>query len=153
VSADVTWPQVLAFRGARQHLSTPGSALLDVAARILGAHAQVAASAELTLWARLDGLAPGTVDAALWEERTLVKTCGRNLPCWGSRRPCSGCASRGSAGHPVKHLGRMPSSARLSHALHRHAPSPTSPELTIVESTPQSVPRRRWTLRLWRGRA
>lgn len=72
----VTWPQVLAFRGTRQHLAAlaPAAALLDVASRIIGAHAQVAASAELTLWARLDGLAPGAVDAALWEDRTLVKT-------------------------------------------------------------------------------
>jgi Winged helix DNA-binding domain len=31
-------------------------------------------SAELTLWARLDGLEPGAVAAALWEDRTLVKT-------------------------------------------------------------------------------
>ena len=30
--------------------------------------------AELTLWARLDGLEPGTVDRLLWEERALVKT-------------------------------------------------------------------------------
>jgi hypothetical protein len=32
------------------------------------------ASAELTLWARVDGLARSAVSDALWEERSLVKT-------------------------------------------------------------------------------
>jgi hypothetical protein len=72
----LTWDAVLAWRLHRQGLAerAPARALLDVTSRICGLHAQVAASAELTLWARLDGLAPGTVDRLLWEERALVKT-------------------------------------------------------------------------------
>ena len=72
----LTWDAVLAWRTRRQGLAerAPAAALLDVASRVCGVHAQVAASAELTLWARLDGLEPGTVDRLLWEERALVKT-------------------------------------------------------------------------------
>ena len=75
-AASLTWPQVLAHRTERQHLArrAGAEALLDVVRDIDGAHAQLASSAELTLWARLDGLAPGAVDHALWEARTLVKT-------------------------------------------------------------------------------
>lgn len=43
-------------------------------AGIRGLHAQVMSSAELTLWARVEGLEPGDVQRALWEERSLVKT-------------------------------------------------------------------------------
>jgi uncharacterized protein YcaQ len=41
---------------------------------IAGLHAQLASSAELTLWARVEGLRPDWVADALWEERSLVKT-------------------------------------------------------------------------------
>jgi hypothetical protein len=49
-------------------------------------------SAELTLWARVDGLDPGDVPRALWDERSLVKTwamrgtlhllAARDYPLW-----------------------------------------------------------------------
>jgi hypothetical protein len=70
------WAQVMAWRLARHHLDerAPAAAMLDVAADIGGLHAQIMSSAELTLWARVDGLQPDTVRRALWEERTLVKT-------------------------------------------------------------------------------
>jgi hypothetical protein len=70
------WPQVLAWRERRQHLDARASrgAALDVIADIAGLHAQLMASAELTLWARVDGLEPDAVQRALWEDRTLVKT-------------------------------------------------------------------------------
>ena len=48
--------------------------MLEVVARLAGVHAQVMSSAELTLWARVEGLEPDAVASALWEERTLVKT-------------------------------------------------------------------------------
>jgi len=48
--------------------------MLEVAARIAGVHAQVLSSAELTLWARVEGLAPDAVRRALWSDRSLVKT-------------------------------------------------------------------------------
>ena len=70
------WPGVLAWRLRRQQLDrrAPREAMLDVVNRIIGLHAQVMSSAELTLWARVDGLEPDAVQRALWEERTLVKT-------------------------------------------------------------------------------
>ena len=48
--------------------------MLDVVHSIGGLHAQVMSSAELTLWARVEGLQPGDLSKALWEERKLVKT-------------------------------------------------------------------------------
>ncbi len=74
--AALTWPRVLAFRVKRQGLAerAPRGAMLKMVAALCGVHAQVMSSAELTLWARVEGLAPGEVGRALWEERTLVKT-------------------------------------------------------------------------------
>jgi Winged helix DNA-binding domain len=70
------WGQVMAWRLRRHHLHerAPAGAMLDVATDLCGLHAQVMSSAELTLWARVDGLAPDAVRRALWEDRTLVKT-------------------------------------------------------------------------------
>jgi winged helix DNA-binding protein len=70
------WPQVLAWRMQRQHLAAraPREAALDVVSAIAGLHAQLMSSAELSLWARVDGLEREVVSSALWEERTLVKT-------------------------------------------------------------------------------
>jgi hypothetical protein len=72
----LTWDAVLAWRLQRQHLAqrAPAGAELEVTSDIAGLHAQVLSSAELTLWARVEGLAPGWLERALWEERTLVKT-------------------------------------------------------------------------------
>src|SRR4029453_8214169 len=63
-------------RAARHHLDerAPDGAMLEVAAGIAGVHAQVLSSAELTLWARVEGLGPDHVRRALWEDRSLVKT-------------------------------------------------------------------------------
>jgi uncharacterized protein YcaQ len=47
--------------------------LLGVVSDICGLHAQLMSSAELSLWARIDGLERGAVEEALWERRTLVK--------------------------------------------------------------------------------
>lgn len=47
---------------------------MAVASAIGGLHAQVMSSAELSVWARVEAVAPGAVAAALWDERTLVKT-------------------------------------------------------------------------------
>jgi hypothetical protein len=60
---------------ARHHLvrRAPRGEMLAVAARICGLHAQVMSSAELTLWARVDGLERDAVRKALWEDRSLVK--------------------------------------------------------------------------------
>jgi hypothetical protein len=48
--------------------------MLAVASRLCGVHAQLMSSAELTLWARVDGLEADAVSRALWEDRSLVKT-------------------------------------------------------------------------------
>ena len=70
----LSWKQALAWRMGRHGLverARPGE-LLEVAGRICGLHAQVMSSAELTLWARIEGLERDVVQRALWEERSLV---------------------------------------------------------------------------------
>ena len=76
MTAELTWEQVRAWRLARHHLDrrAPREQLLSVVSRLCGVHAQLASSAELTLWARMEDLEPDAVARALWEERTLVKT-------------------------------------------------------------------------------
>lgn len=66
----------LSWRVRRQHLAerAPRDAALAVVRDICGLHAQLTASSELTLWARVDGLERESVSRALWEDRTLVKT-------------------------------------------------------------------------------
>lgn len=70
------WSNVLAWRVRRQQLAerAPRAEALSVVGRIAGLHAQLTASAELTLWARVSGLERDAVSRALWEERSLVKT-------------------------------------------------------------------------------
>jgi uncharacterized protein YcaQ len=72
----LSWESVLAWRLERQHLAAraPRKRALDVVSDIAGLHAQIASCAELTLWARVDGLKPGEVSKLLWERRELVKT-------------------------------------------------------------------------------
>ena len=52
----------------------PATAAMGVVERLCGLHAQVMSSAELTLWARVDGLQRDLLSRALWADRTLVKT-------------------------------------------------------------------------------
>jgi hypothetical protein len=49
------------------------SELVRVVADICGLHAQLTSSAELSLWARVEGLERDAVHEGLWERRTLVK--------------------------------------------------------------------------------
>ncbi len=72
----LTWEQVLAWRVRRQYLDERVSRrrLVDVVSRLCGVHAQLMSSAELTLWARVDGLGRDAVQRALWRDRRLVKT-------------------------------------------------------------------------------
>ncbi len=76
VSAELSWPSVLAWRMDRHGLvqRAPVADWPRVVARICGLHAQVQSSAELTLWARVDDLGNGAVAQALWTDRTLVRT-------------------------------------------------------------------------------
>ena len=73
-AARLRWAQVATWRAGRHQLvgRAPAEAMLAVAGRIAGLHAQVLSSAELTLWARVEGLAPDAVRNALWSERSLV---------------------------------------------------------------------------------
>ena len=48
--------------------------MVEVARRLCGLHAQLMSAAELTAWARVEGLERDEIRRALWEERTLVKT-------------------------------------------------------------------------------
>ena len=72
----LTWEQVRARRLARSHLleRAPAGRLVDVVRDVGGIHAQVTASAELQLAARVEGITQAHVRDALWEHRTLVKS-------------------------------------------------------------------------------
>jgi len=72
--AELTWPQVHAFRMHRHHLVPAGKQdLIAVAGDIGGAQAQVMSAAELQLAVR-SGRPVTDVRTALWKDRTLVKT-------------------------------------------------------------------------------
>lgn len=77
----LSWDQVLAFRLERQflHSRAPAGSLLEVASALCGIRAQLPSTAELALWARVDGLEQGEVKQALEKDRTLVKTWIRNV--------------------------------------------------------------------------
>ena len=72
----LTWSRVAAWRVRRHHLDqrAPAGSMIAVAGQICGLHAQVMSSAELMVWARVEGLTKGAVPRAVWEDRTLVKT-------------------------------------------------------------------------------
>ena len=69
----LTWEQVRARRLARSYLTERSSNLVEVMRRVGGIHAQVQASAELQLAARVDGVTQQDVRDALWRDRKLVK--------------------------------------------------------------------------------
>jgi hypothetical protein len=71
----VTWDEVRARRLARSSLveRAPADRIVDVTHDVGGVHAQVQASAELQLAARIEGIAQADVREALWERRLLVK--------------------------------------------------------------------------------
>ena len=72
---ELSWPQVHAFRLQRHHLDgrVPAKDLATVVGDIGGAQAQVMSAAELQIAVRA-GCTVSDVRAALWTERTLVKT-------------------------------------------------------------------------------
>ena len=75
VAAELSWPQVHAFRLQRHHLEqrAPEKDLARVVGDIGGAQAQVMSSAELQIAVRVS-CTVADVRKALWEDRTLVKT-------------------------------------------------------------------------------
>jgi len=71
----VTPQQVAAFRLARHHLlSTKGNDPVAVCRDVCGMQAQLMTAARMNIAARTRGLTPADIEAALWQERTLVKT-------------------------------------------------------------------------------
>ncbi len=71
----VTLAQVAAFRLARHHLLSPaGSDPVAVCRDVCGVQAQLMPAAHMNIAARTRGLSPARIEAALWRERTLVKT-------------------------------------------------------------------------------
>jgi hypothetical protein len=73
-----TWDQVLRFRAARHFLTqragTGEKGIERVVSALGGIQVQVMSAGELQLWARLDRLKAGEVDAMLWQDHSLVKT-------------------------------------------------------------------------------
>jgi Winged helix DNA-binding domain len=71
----LTWAQVRARRLERHSLvdRSPANALVDIVRATCGIHAQVQASAELQLAARVREITQEDVRTALWETRSLVK--------------------------------------------------------------------------------
>ncbi|MCX5192406.1 winged helix DNA-binding domain-containing protein [Streptomyces sp. NBC_00249] len=75
----VSWPAATARRMSRQWLTTPapaGTGPAEVAARMLGAHAQVASAAEVSLALRTEGATRANVRHAVTGDHTLVRTFG-----------------------------------------------------------------------------
>jgi uncharacterized protein YcaQ len=72
----ITVDQLHAWRLSRHSLLERAARpqWLDVVTRLGGLHAQVMSAGELIAGARVDGLSPEDIRAALWQERTLVKT-------------------------------------------------------------------------------
>lgn len=72
----LNWPQVNTWRLSQHHLLERAERrqMLQVVTDICGLHAQLMSAAELSVWARGDGLSPSDVQDALWRDRTLVKT-------------------------------------------------------------------------------
>jgi len=68
-----SWPQVCGWRLARQHVTVPADDAVGVASRLCGVQAQVTTSAQFAVGLRSPATA-ADLDAALWTERTLVRT-------------------------------------------------------------------------------
>ncbi|MET9681457.1 winged helix DNA-binding domain-containing protein [Streptomyces coeruleorubidus] len=99
----ITWDAASARRTKRQFLAGPagpaatargGTPVADVVAAMMGAHAQVLSAAEVSVGVRTSALTRADVRAALWDERSLIKTYGprgtvhllpaRELPLWSA---------------------------------------------------------------------
>jgi Winged helix DNA-binding domain len=75
VGVEVSWSQVGAWRFAAHGLAARAEAgsVVEVARALCGLHAQLMSSAELTAWARVEGLSAGFAAPLLSESRSLVK--------------------------------------------------------------------------------
>ena len=74
-TSTVSPQQVAAFRLARHHLLAPkGNDPVAVCRHVCGIQAQLMTAARMNLAARTRGLSPNAIEAALWRDRTLVKS-------------------------------------------------------------------------------
>ncbi|GAA2073518.1 winged helix DNA-binding domain-containing protein [Streptomyces albiaxialis] len=114
---EFAWTDANARRLARNGLTAPARDVspADVAADMLGAHAQVMAAGEVSLAMRIAGATRTDVQDALWDAHSLVKTHGprgtvhllatRDLPMWTGalsgipRR--AGAPAKGKDGRPL----------------------------------------------------
>jgi hypothetical protein len=106
----LSWEQALAWRMKRHRLveRAAPSDLLSVVSQICGLHAQLMSTAELSLWARIEGLGRDALQEKLWKHRTLVKLWAmrgtlhvlpsEELGVWVSA--LSTYTNRGMTGHP-----------------------------------------------------
>jgi hypothetical protein len=72
----LNWSQVNTWRLSQHHLLQRAAPrdLGKVVTRIGGVQAQLMSAAELSLWARVEGLKPADVQNSLWRDRSLIKT-------------------------------------------------------------------------------
>src|ERR1700691_1238755 len=74
-SAHVSDEAISRFRLRRHHLLNEAPAgAVTICRDVCGVQAQVMSSAFLQLWARNHALTRAEIEAALWQDRTLIKT-------------------------------------------------------------------------------
>src|SRR5690349_11099406 len=96
----MSWAEVWGRRMARHALleRAPRERLVDVVGAVCGMHAQILPAAELSLGVRVADVTRRDIQAALWDERRLVKTYGvrgtvhlfpaAELPLWMAALRC-----------------------------------------------------------------
>jgi hypothetical protein len=73
-------------RLARRHfLSEPASSISEAIGSLIGLHATDPATPYLSLWARLPGFTVADLDAALYQQRTVVKHLAMRRTLWTVR--------------------------------------------------------------------
>jgi hypothetical protein len=149
----VPWGRACAFRLARHGLgptAPAGATPEDVAAAVCGVHAQVATAAEWSVGLRLPGSRQQDVRAALWEQRTLVRTFGprgtvhllpaRDLAAWTaalSAIPALGSGLPPAAGLTGEQAGEVV--AAVADAL--DGPGRDGTSLTVAELSTEVIAR------------
>ncbi len=88
----LSWPEAAGRRLARHGLLGPLASVPAACAAMCGAHAQIASAADLSIGLRVAGITKREIAAALWTERSIVKTIGprgtwhlvpaADLPTW-----------------------------------------------------------------------
>lgn len=74
-AARVTSRQATAFRLGRQMLDrrVPHSKMVPALSQMGGAQAQILSAAQISVWARVDGLNVADIDSALWRDRSVAR--------------------------------------------------------------------------------